>query len=232
MTRSVAKRLQEFRNGWVFRTNTNVGTGHPHLGQAGADRVLAGDKRGPAGRTALLTVIVSEGHTFIADTIDVRRAVPHLAAIVVADVPPADVISPKDEDVRLARLSRHLDLPCLIRRAGASDEAVSKTRRLHLTQQYSKESEQADENKEGGDGHHRRMHLLSAYARPHPGDLLEWLRPHVTNCPSVFPNRHQKRQHAAGNERKAEILRRSAATERLNKANADAEAARVRSPPK
>src|ERR1700729_2176790 len=99
------------------------------------------NKRGPTGGTALLTVIVGEGHTFIADPIDVRRAVPHLAAIVVADIPPADVISPKDEDVRLARLSRHLDLPCLIRRAGASDEAVSETRRLHLTQQHSKESE-------------------------------------------------------------------------------------------
>jgi hypothetical protein len=53
----------------------------------------------------LLTVIVSEGHTFIADAIDVRRAVPHLAAIVVADVPPADVISPR---------MRMLGLPALV----------------------------------------------------------------------------------------------------------------------
>ena len=61
LTRGVPERLQEFRNGWIFRTNTDVGTWHPHLGQTGADWVLAGNKRGPAGGTALLTVIVSEG---------------------------------------------------------------------------------------------------------------------------------------------------------------------------
>ena len=107
----VAQRLQQFRDGRVFRPKADIGARHPDLGQAGADRVLPGDERGAAGGAALLAVVVGEGRAFVADAVDVRRAVAHLAAVVVADVPPADVVAPKDEDVRLARLIGHFDTP-------------------------------------------------------------------------------------------------------------------------
>ena len=77
------------------------GARHAHLGQPGADRVLAGDERGAAGGAALLAVVVGEGHALVGDAVDVGRAVAHLAAAVVADVPPADVVAPEDQDVRL-----------------------------------------------------------------------------------------------------------------------------------
>ena len=98
----VAERLQQFGDGRVFRPQADIGARHADLGQAGADRVLAGDERGAAGGAALLAVVVGEGRAFVADAVDVGRAVAHLAAVVVADVPPADVVAPKDEDVRLA----------------------------------------------------------------------------------------------------------------------------------
>ena len=62
----VAERLQQLRNGRVFRLKTDGRAGHPHLGQAGAHRVLAGDEGGAAGRTALLAVVVGEGDAFVA----------------------------------------------------------------------------------------------------------------------------------------------------------------------
>ena len=82
----------------------DVGARHADLGQAGADRVLAGDERGAAGGAALLAVIVGEGDALVGDAVDVGRAVAHLAAAVVADVPPADVVAPENEDVRFLRL--------------------------------------------------------------------------------------------------------------------------------
>src|SRR5581483_3109062 len=75
---------------------------HPHLGQAGADRVLPG-REGRASRgAALLAIVVGEGRAFMPDAVDVRGPVPHLAPVVVADIPPADIVAPKDEDVRLS----------------------------------------------------------------------------------------------------------------------------------
>lgn len=66
-----------------------------------APRVLTGDERGTAGGTALLSVVIGEACAFDANPIDIRGPVAHLAAVIVADVPPADVVSPQDENVRL-----------------------------------------------------------------------------------------------------------------------------------
>ena len=89
-------------NGRVCRPETDIGSGHAHSGQPGADLVLPGDERGAPGGAALLTVIVCKGRALIADAIDVGDPIAHLAAAVVADVPPADVVTPEDENVRLA----------------------------------------------------------------------------------------------------------------------------------
>ena len=101
----VAERLEQLGDGRVFRLQPDVGAGHPHLGQPGADRVLAGDEGGAARGAALLGVVVGEGHAFVGDAVDVGRAVAHLAAAVVADVPPADVVAPEDQDVRFVWFS-------------------------------------------------------------------------------------------------------------------------------
>ena len=74
---------------------------HADLGHAGANGHAAADERGAAGGAALLRVVVGEGDAFLGDAIDVRRLVAHHAAVVVADVPGADVVAPDDEDVGL-----------------------------------------------------------------------------------------------------------------------------------
>ena len=108
LARGVPERFEQFRDGRVLRLETDIGAGHADLGQARADRVLAGDERGPARRAALLPVVVGEGDPLVGDAVDVGRPVAHLAPVVVADVPPADVVAPQDQDVGL--LCCHLNL--------------------------------------------------------------------------------------------------------------------------
>jgi hypothetical protein len=80
--------------------------GQADLGQAGADRRLAGDEGGAARGAALLAVPVGEERAFRGDAVDVGRAVAHHAVVVGADVELADVVAPDDEDVRLLVLRR------------------------------------------------------------------------------------------------------------------------------
>ena len=62
----VAERLEQLGDGRVLRLQADVGARHADLGQAGADRVLAGDEGGAAGGAALLAVVVGEGHALVA----------------------------------------------------------------------------------------------------------------------------------------------------------------------
>src|SRR5271154_3076637 len=105
----VTQGLQQFRNGRIFRFDADIGPGHADLCQAGADRVLAGYECRPPGGAALLAVVVCEGCTFVANAVDVGGPITHLPAAVVTDVPPADVVAPQDDDVRLTCVS-HIDL--------------------------------------------------------------------------------------------------------------------------
>ena len=147
---------------------TDVGPRHSDLGQAGADRVLAGDERGAAGRAALLAVVVGEGRAFVGDAVDVGRAVAHLAAVVVADVPPADVVAPEDEDVRLAGFS-HLNLPSLVALKLDVRTDSLYTRRSSTAEK----ANDADEDQEDCDREDRRLHSLLC----HSGDRGERFRP-------------------------------------------------------
>ena len=99
----VAQRLEQLGDGRVFLLQADRGARHADLGEAGADRVLAGDEAGAPGGAALLRVVVGEGRALLRDAVDVGRAVAHHAAAEVADVPDADVVAPEDEDVRLFR---------------------------------------------------------------------------------------------------------------------------------
>ena len=75
----VAERLEQFGDGRVFRLKSERGAGHADFGQAGAERVLAGDEGGASGGAALLAVVVGEGDAFVGDAVDVRRLVAHHA---------------------------------------------------------------------------------------------------------------------------------------------------------
>src|SRR5829696_10487082 len=61
----------------------------------------AGDERGPAGGAGLLAVVVGEDRALVGDAVEVGRAIAHLAAVVGADVPVADIIAHDDDDVGL-----------------------------------------------------------------------------------------------------------------------------------
>src|SRR5258705_9389037 len=95
----VALRLQQFSDGRVFFWESDSRSGHTDLGQAGADRILTGDKAGTASGAALLRVVIGESHPFLRHPVDVWSLVAHHAATKVADVQNADVITPKNQDV-------------------------------------------------------------------------------------------------------------------------------------
>jgi hypothetical protein len=90
----IAEGLEHFGDGRVLRLEAQRGAGHAYLGEAGPERVLAGDEGGASGSTALLAIVVGEADAFVADPVDVGGTVAHLAATVEADIPPADIIAP------------------------------------------------------------------------------------------------------------------------------------------
>ena len=90
----------------VFGFDAQRGAGHADLGEARADRLLAGEERGTAGGAALLAVEVGEHRALAGDAVHVRRAIPHQAVVVATEVEPADVVRHDEENVRLVGL-RH-----------------------------------------------------------------------------------------------------------------------------
>src|ERR1700742_5089570 len=83
----------------------------PDFRQPGTNRVLARDESGSSRGAALLTVIIGEGDAFVCQPVDIGSSVPHLSATIVANIPPANVIAPKYENVRRFCLS-HFNLSC------------------------------------------------------------------------------------------------------------------------
>ena len=84
--------------------------------QPGAQGDLAGDQVRAAGGAACLGVVVSEQHAFFGELIELRRLARHNAAVIGANVEPADVVAHYDEDVGLL--------------AAACGRCVSRGRRL------------------------------------------------------------------------------------------------------
>src|SRR5208282_5184168 len=101
LTGGIAERLEHVGDGRVFGLKSYRRAGHSDLGQAGAERVLAGDEGGASSGAALLTVPVSQGYALVGDAVDVGGVVTHRAEAEAADIPDADVIAPKDENIRL-----------------------------------------------------------------------------------------------------------------------------------
>jgi hypothetical protein len=68
---------------------------------------LAGDERRPAGRAALLGIIVGEHHALAGDAVDILRLVAHQPEGIGADIGLADIIAHNDKDVRPLAALRH-----------------------------------------------------------------------------------------------------------------------------
>ena len=96
----VALRLEQLGERRVLLGQSFLGARQADLEQAGAEATLPGDERGASGGAGLLGVEVGEDRAFFGDAVDVGRAVAHLAAVVGAGVPVADVVAEDDEDVR------------------------------------------------------------------------------------------------------------------------------------
>src|SRR5580700_944431 len=101
----VPLRLEQLGDGRIFGLQADGGAGHADFREAGADRVLPRDEAGSSGGAALLRIVIGKEPTFVSDAVDVRRPVTHHAVTKLADVPDADVVAPKDEDIRF--LGRH-----------------------------------------------------------------------------------------------------------------------------
>jgi hypothetical protein len=68
-------RLEQIGDGRVFRLQSELRSRQADLGEARADRRLAGDESGAARGAALLPVPVGEQRAFLGDAIDVGRPV-------------------------------------------------------------------------------------------------------------------------------------------------------------
>src|SRR4051794_23157827 len=97
----VALRLEQFGERWILFRQSFLRTRQADLEQAGAEAALPSNECGAPGGAGLLSVEVGEDRAFIGDSVNVGRAVTHLAAIVGADVPVADIVAEDDEDIRL-----------------------------------------------------------------------------------------------------------------------------------
>ena len=76
--------------------------GRPTFSKPGAKRRLPGDERRASRRAGLLSVVIGEQRALACESVDVRRAAAHHAAVVGTDVPDADVVGHDHDDVRFA----------------------------------------------------------------------------------------------------------------------------------
>jgi hypothetical protein len=82
------------------RAHPHRSAGKSHLAQSGSKNALSHDECGTTRGAALFTVVISEAHTFISDTVDVGRPVSHQAVGVAAQITESYVVAPDDENVR------------------------------------------------------------------------------------------------------------------------------------
>ncbi len=99
----VALLLEQLGNRHVTRLQPFLRAGQADLQHAGPEARLAGDEAGAAGRAALLAVPVREQGAVLGNAVDIGSPVAHLAEVVGADVPVADVVAPQNQDVWFLR---------------------------------------------------------------------------------------------------------------------------------
>src|SRR5262249_24353 len=88
---------------------------------------------GAAGGTALLAVPVGEHRAVLRDTINVRRAITHDAVVVGADIEPANVIAPDDENVGFRGCHRQVSPSLGLFRPQTHEKKFDPSRRPHRT---------------------------------------------------------------------------------------------------
>ena len=98
----VAKVLEQAANRGIKLAHAHRRAGKTHLGQAAADAMLASQERGSTGGARLLAIIVKKLDALTSDAIDARGLIAHQAVRIGADVRDADIVTPDDQDVRLA----------------------------------------------------------------------------------------------------------------------------------
>ena len=101
----VALGFEQLRQGRILGLNTLQGARHPHRGQAGAHRNLAGDERRPPRRAARLGVRIGKHDTLSGEAVDIWRFSTHQTPVIGAHIEPADIIGQDQQHVRL--LGRH-----------------------------------------------------------------------------------------------------------------------------
>src|SRR5262245_49927127 len=98
----VAKRLERRGKRTGLIRNTDISAGLADRRQARAERNLAGNEIGAAGRAACLRVIVGEDHPVGGELVEVWGLARHDSTVVGADIEPADIVAHDDEDIGLA----------------------------------------------------------------------------------------------------------------------------------
>ena len=111
----VALVLEQFGDRHVTCLQPFLRAGQADLQHARPEARLAGDETGAAGRAALLAVPVGEQGAFLGDAVDIGRPVAHLAEVVRADVPVADVVAPENQDVWFLRSHHARPFVCAAR---------------------------------------------------------------------------------------------------------------------
>jgi len=109
----IAERLEQLGDGCILGPQSGGRARGADLRQAGSEHALAGDEGRTPGGARLLAIAVGKAHALIGDAVDVRRAVPHQAVRITAQVTDADVVAPDDQDVRPGALGCvcHFNLP-------------------------------------------------------------------------------------------------------------------------
>ena len=102
LRRRVAEWLEDVRDRWIGILQALLRRGQADFQQPGAERRLPGDERRASRRAGLLSVVISEQRALACESVDVRRAAAHHAAVVGTDVPDADVVGHDHDDVRFA----------------------------------------------------------------------------------------------------------------------------------
>ena len=103
LSRYIAVVLQELCNGGVLILNTLLCARHADGQKARAEGVLAQNEGGTAGGAALLGIGIGEERAFGSDTVDIRRGAAHHAAMIGADVPGTDIVSPDNQNIGFLR---------------------------------------------------------------------------------------------------------------------------------
>ena len=100
----ITHRFEHFRDCRVFCIQPLISAWQTDFTVAGPGDALPGNEGGSACSTTLFGVIVGKHHAFTGKAVNVGSLVPHDTMRIGADVAPADVIAPDNDDVRLLAL--------------------------------------------------------------------------------------------------------------------------------